>query len=173
MTKCAFYLRVSTSEQNMSNQLPALKAYAESKGYEVAAICQENESAWRSGHQRELSRLLQDCRSGRRRYDAILVWSLDRLSRLGPLAVLTLIDSLKRCGCRVISLKEPWTEVDGPLSDVMYSLVAWVARFESDRRSERTKEGLARALREGRTLGRPQGSKDKKRRRKRIARIYE
>jgi len=38
--------------------------------------------------------------------------------------------------------------------------------MESARRSERTRAGLERARAEGRTLGRPTGSKDKKRRKR-------
>jgi len=40
--------------------------------------------------------------------------------------------------------------------------------MESKRRSERTKAGLERAKREGKKLGRPEGSKDKKKRKARI-----
>ncbi|MFC1984791.1 recombinase family protein [Chloroflexota bacterium] len=76
------------------------------------------------------------------------------------------IISSKRCGCHVISLKEPWTETDGILSDILYSLVAWVAQYESLRRSERTIAGLARAKAQGKRLGRPPGSKDKRKRRR-------
>ena len=96
----------------------------------------------------------------------VLIWALDRLSRLGPLTILTLVDSFKRAGCKVVSLQEPWTEVDGPINDVLYSLIAWVAKYESDQRSERTKLGLARALKEGKKLGRPAGSKDKGKRKR-------
>jgi DNA invertase Pin-like site-specific DNA recombinase len=45
--------------------------------------------------------------------------------------------------------------------------------MESQRRSERTKAGLARVLAEGKKLGRPKGSGDrKKRRRRRIMSIH-
>ena len=89
----------------------------------------------------------------------------------GPLQVLTLIDTFKRLGCLVVSIKEPW--IDTPFSDVMYSLIAWVERYESERRSERTRAGLDRARREGKKLGRPLGSKDKrKRRRRRVPSYY-
>jgi len=71
------------------------------------------------------------------------------------------------------SVKEPFTEVPNGLDSVMYAMVAWVARYESERRSERTKAGLERVLRTGITkagkpttkLGRPVGSKDKSKRR--------
>jgi DNA invertase Pin-like site-specific DNA recombinase len=38
--------------------------------------------------------------------------------------------------------------------------------MESKRRSERTKAGLQRAISQGKTLGRPKGAKDKKKRRR-------
>ena len=44
--------------------------------------------------------------------------------------------------------------------------------FKSDRRSERTKAGLERVKSEGKTLGRPQGSKDSKKRRKKRPVVY-
>ncbi len=65
-----------------------------------------------------------------------------------------------------MSLKEPFTDLPNGLDSVMYSIVAWVAKFESQRRSERTKAGLVRAVAEGSKLGRPVGSKDKNGRRR-------
>jgi len=166
MARVAIYLRVSTGEQTVENQLPALDQWVADRGHELVAVYAENESAWRAGHQRELARLLSDIRSGRRKYDILLVWALDRLSRQGPLAVLSLIDNLRSCGCQVVSLKEPFTDLPNGLDSVMYAMVAWVARWESERRSERTKAGLERAVAEGKCLGRPLGSKDKNGRRR-------
>ncbi len=164
--KAALYLRVSTQEQSTDNQLPVLQAYAAGKGYEVAATYAENESAWRNGHQHELAKLLSDIRSGYRHYDILLVWSLDRLSRLGPLAVLTLIDNFKSLGVKVESCQEPFTALPYGFDSVIYSFLAWVARYESDRRSERTLAGLARVKASGVRLGRPPGSKDKDKRKR-------
>lgn len=164
--KVAAYLRVSTSDQTTDNQLPAIKAWCDSRGHELAEVYQENESAWRVGHQRELARLLSDLRSGKRKYDYLVVWSLDRLTRQGIASILGLVNTFKAHGCQVISIQESWTEQSGPMAELLYSITAWVAKFESDRRSERVKAGQARALREGKRLGRPKGSKDKRRRRK-------
>ena len=162
MTKVVIYLRVSTKEQTTDNQLPVLKKWATDRGYELVEVYSENESAWHSGHQRELARLFADlCR---RKADICLVWALDRLSRLGVAAILNLVDRFKRYGVRVISLQESWTEAPGDMADLLYAITGWVANFESKRRSERTKAGLARALSEGKRLGRPKGSKDKKKR---------
>ena len=103
----------------------------------------------------------------KRKFDVVLVWALDRLSREGPLAILTLVNRLKNCGVKVISYQEPWTEAPGELGDLLYALSGWVARMESQRRSERTKAGLARVKAQGKCLGRPSGSKDKRKRRSR------
>ena len=163
--KVIIYSRVSTGEQDTTNQTAALIDWAKRRGFEVAGIYQEEESAWKAGHQRELSRLLDY--ASKRRFDAVLVWALDRLSREGPLAILTLVNRLKICGVKVLSYQESWTEAPGELAELLYALTGWVARMESQRRSERTKAGLARVKAQGKRLGRPTGSKDRKKRRRR------
>ena len=162
--RVAAYLRVSSSEQNTDNQLPALEAYARSRGYEIIEVYRESESAWRDGHQRELSQLLHDCRSGRRRYDLVLVWALDRLSREGAAAILNMVNAFKSYGVRIVSYSEPWTEAPGEIGEILYAIAGWVARMESQRRSDRTKAGLERLRKNGKKLGRPPGAKDKRRR---------
>ena len=82
-------------------------------------------------------------------------------------ATLEVIERLGRYRVKVLSLQESWTEVEGPMQELLLSIVAWVAKMESNRRSERTKAGLARAVAEGKRLGRPAGSKDKKKRSRR------
>jgi len=139
----AIYLRVSTVEQSVKNQRPALEQLCKQRGWQVIEIYQENESAWKSGHQSELRRLTEDARQGR--FDTILVWALDRLTREGPLAILQLVDKFKQYGVKVISYQESWTEAAGDLADIFYAITGWVARMESQRRSERTKAGIARA----------------------------
>ena len=122
MLKVIIYLRVSTQEQTAENQLPALEKWVTDRGYELVKVYQENESAWRSGHQRELSRLLNDLRSGKHKVDICLVWALDRLSREGVAAILNLVDRFKRYGVRVISLQESWTEAPGDMADLLYAI---------------------------------------------------
>lgn len=164
--KCALYLRVSTQEQTTDNQRPQLEAYAKSREWEVVETYSENESAWKSGHQKELQRLQADIRDGRRKYDILLVWALDRLSREGAAAILNMVDSFKAYGVRVISYQESWTEAPGAIGEVLYAIAGWVAKMESQRHSQRTLAGLARVKSEGVVLGRPEGSKDKKPRRR-------
>jgi len=97
----------------------------------------------------------------------MLVWALDRLSREGAAAILNLVNRFKTYGVRVISYQESWTEAPGEIGEILYAIAGWVARMESERRSERTKAGLARAISQGKKLGRPKDSKDRVKRKRR------
>ena len=165
MGKVAVYLRVSTKEQSVENQLPQLEKWVADRGHKLTEVYSENESAWKSGHQRELAGLIQDAKRGR--FNIVLTWSLDRISRQGSLAILSLVHKLSTYGVRVVSLQESWTEAPGELAEILYAIAGWVAQMESQRRSERTKAGLVRVRASGVKLGRPLGARDKKRRKKR------
>ena len=165
MTGAAIWLRVSDPGQHTDNQLPDLLAWAERRGLEVVRVYQVQESAWRGAHQKQLTQVYKDARAGR--FKTLLVWALDRLSREGPLATLEIVHRLGQSGVQVWSYQEPWTEAGGELLDLLLAIAGWVARMESNRRSERTKAGLARAVAQGKRLGRPPGSKDKKKRSRR------
>jgi len=53
------------------------------------------------------------------------------------------------------------------MAELLHAITAWAANFESQRRSERAKAGLARAVSSGRRLGRSKGSKDRRKRQRR------
>lgn len=162
--KAAIWARVSTEDQDPQNQVDQLQAWAKLRGLEVVKVYRSQASGWRGAHLQELSEVYDDARLGR--FTILLTWSLDRLSRQGPLAVLQLVDRLGRYGVTVSSMQEPWVEGPGELRDLLLSLCAWVGRWESTRRSERTKAGLERVKAEGKRLGRPPGSKDSRKRRR-------
>ena len=163
--KAALWLRVSDQEQTTDNQLGPLMAYAEQRGLEVVETYDiSNVSAWRGQQEKFLADVLRGARMGR--FHVLLVWALDRLSREGPEAILRIVRKFAEVRCQVWSLQEPWTEVGGELRELLLAIAGWVARMESQRRSERTKAGIARARAEGKRIGRPPGSKDKRRRRK-------
>ena len=158
----AAYLRVSSSEQTTDNQLPAIEQWVKSHNGELVAIYSEAESAWKAGHQKELARLLDELRSGRRKYDTLVVWALDRLSRQGSAAILNLVNTFHAYGVKVISIHETWTELPGELGEVLFAIAGWVSRMESQRRSERVRAGIKRKIEEeGYKPGRQKGAKDK------------
>lgn len=152
--KVALYLRVSSDKQTVENQ-KVLYEFAKRRGWTIVKEYSEEDTAWKAGHQSELSGLLEDARKGK--CEAVLVWALDRLSREGSLAILQLIDRFKKYGVKVISYQEAWTEAPGELAELLYAIAGWVARMESQRRSERTKAGMARVKKFGSKSGKPIG----------------
>ena len=164
-TKVAIWLRASDPSQHPENQLPDLRSWAARRAMEIVKVYKLSESAWRGTHQKALTEVYQDARAGR--FQILLVWALDRLSREGVAATLEIIERLGRYRVKVLLLQESWTEAEGPMQELLLSIVAWVARMESNRRSERTKASLQRAVAEGKRLGRPPGSKDRRKRSRR------
>ena len=164
--KAALWVRTSGDDQSTDNQRTPLEDYAKRRGLEVVEIFDiSGVSAFQGQQEKYLSDVLRQARLGR--FRVLLVWALDRLSREGPEAILCIVRRFDEVGCQVWSLQEPWTEARGELRDLLLPIAGWVARMESDRRSERTKAGLARARAQGKSLGRPRGSKDKKKRSRR------
>jgi putative DNA-invertase from lambdoid prophage Rac len=151
MPKAALYLRVSTDEQDVTNQLPALERMAAARGYEIV----ERFSETMSGAKRArpaLDALVLGAK--RARYEVILVWAIDRLGR-NMSAIVETVTSLDRIGVAVVSHQEPWLDTQGMVRPLLLSVFAWVAQQERERLIDRTKAGVARARAEGKTLGRP------------------
>ena len=71
--KSCIYSRVSTSEQDTQNQTMVLTDWAKQRGFEIAKVYEEEELAWKTGHQRALAQLLNDARRGK--FTVVLVWS--------------------------------------------------------------------------------------------------
>jgi DNA invertase Pin-like site-specific DNA recombinase len=160
--KCAIYIRVSTDDQDYNNQLPSIRALVESKGWDIFKVYAENASAWKNGHQKEFKKLTQDAQNGE--FQKLVIWSIDRLTREGPLRLLQIFETLSSYGVMILSVQEPWTDIPSEFQDVMISFYGFMARFESQRRSARTKEGMLKAKGLGKRVGRPPGSKDTKKR---------
>jgi DNA invertase Pin-like site-specific DNA recombinase len=85
-------MRVSTSEQNASNQAPAIRKFAKAHGLEIVRQFRVNESAWNgggAGYRAAIEQALTDAHRGA--FQVLIVWSLDRLTRGGAEQALTLI----------------------------------------------------------------------------------
>ena len=165
--RIAAYLRVSTDEQTYENQLPAVLAYCETRGWPTPVVFAENESAFFQGHQKVLAGLLKELRAGKK-YDYLIVFALDRFTRGTIPQVFTLIDSFERLGCRLVSIKEDWIAGSGPMRDMFISVVSFASNYESFRNQQNTRAGIARKRKEnGGAWGRRPGQKDKKPRRRR------
>jgi len=144
------YVRVSTEDQTVENQLPDLTRLAEARGLKLAKVFSENVSAVK--HRPEYEAMLKLAHSGK--VGTIVIWALDRLHRSMVGAMQTVLE-LDRLGVRVISLKEPWLDTTSPVRPLLVAVFGWVAEQERARISDRTRCGLDRARRAGKKLGRP------------------
>jgi DNA invertase Pin-like site-specific DNA recombinase len=86
-----------------------------------------------------------------RKFDILVFWALDRLTREGTRATLNYLQRLESKGVGYVSYQEQWLDSTGPFKDVMISMFATLARQER----ERTIAGLKVARAKGRVLGRP------------------
>ena len=160
---CA-YLRVSTRHQDTENQMIALERWIAEGGHKLQAVYRENESAWRQGHQHELSRLIRELPN--RKVDTLWVWALDRLTRQGGPALAQTLATFHQRGIDVVSSQETWMEQEGLARDVLITVWGYMAKDYSERLSARVLAGLVKAKAKGTRLGRPPGSKDKGKRKR-------
>ena len=166
MTRALIYARCSTSEQDFTRQLEELRRAASDAGWVIKAELGSYVSG--SGNDSDLNTIRAG--ASRREFDVLMVWELSRLTRKGPGAVLALLTQLETWGVRVYSHVETWLNVDGPARELLISVFGWVAKWERDMISARTKSAMASRKALGVHLGRPKGSKDKKPRKKRAKR---
>ena len=157
MSRVAIYARVSTDEQSPLNQIGELRHWAEAQDYRVVEQYVDVVSGAR--RREHLDDLFDDAR--RRKFDVVAIWSLDRLTREGPLATLLYIHRLNAMGVKVYSHQEPYLDPRLPFYESIIALLADIAKWERERRSERIKIGLRRAVVQGKRLERPKGSKDR------------
>ena len=91
-----------------------------------------------------------------RRFDILLFWSLDRLTREGTLATLQYLERLTSYQVGYKSFTEPYLDSCGMFKDVVISLLATMAKQERVRIAERVRAGIERVRKQrNRNWGRP------------------
>jgi DNA invertase Pin-like site-specific DNA recombinase len=154
--KVALYARVSTKDgrQDTENQLIALREYCAKRGWEIVGEYVDHETG---GHSKRphFQRMFADARA--RKFDLVLFWSLDRLSREGVSATLNHLERLTAAGVNWRSYTEEYLDSCGLFRDAVLSILATIAKQERVRRSERATAAITRLRRQGQTehLGRP------------------
>ena len=170
-SRYGIWARVSADDQETGNQLAELRPWAARRGLEVAAeYLVGGASAWKGEHREQLAVALAGARLGK--FDVLLVWALDRLDREGVESTLGLLRRFHEARTPVWSLQEPWTGTADAHRRAAGRDLAWMARAELARHSERVKAGLARRKAEGNKIGRRAGFQDRRPRRRsgRVAR---
>lgn len=150
--KIALYLRVSTDKQETENQAVQLRDFAAKQEWQIVREYCDYESGSKSDRA-EFQRMFKD--ASQRKFDLVLFWALDRLSREGVYQTLQHLNRLESYGVGFRSFTEPYFDSCGVFKDAVIAIMATLAKQERVKRSERTRAGLARVKASGKILGRP------------------
>ena len=89
------------------------------------------------------------------RFECLLFWSLDRLTREGTFKTLQYLKQLGDSGVKFKSYTEQYIDSLGVFSEAIIGIIAAIAQQERVRQSDRVKAGLQRTKAQGVVLGRP------------------
>lgn len=149
--RVAIYARVSTlNGQNPETQLVELREYASRRGWQAAGEYVDAGVSGSKDSRPGLDRLM--AHAHQRRFDAILVWKLDRFGR-SLKHLVTAIAELEALGVVFVSLKDNW-DLSTPSGRLMFQIVGAMAEFERELIRERIKAGMRRRRLEGLRMGR-------------------
>ncbi len=154
-SRVAIYARVSTrprvhDKQDIENQLLQLRKFVEQKGWTLVGEYAERQSGADS-ERKYLQQMLADARQ--RKFDILLVWSLDRFSREGVLGTVKHLELLSNYGVAFVSYTEQYLDMTGPFRDAIIGILAAIAKQERDRHIERVRAGIERRKAKGLPVG--------------------
>lgn len=159
--KVAIYARVSTAEQTTETQLLPLRDYCQRNCYEIYEQYIDDGFSGKDDKRPAFERMLNDMRG--KKFECIVVWKIDRVGR-SLQHLLNFLAELRKRNVHFVSTTEQ-IDTSTPHGELIWNIMGAFAQFERSIIVSRTKAGLERAKKEGKTLGRPKGSKDLKLRR--------
>jgi DNA invertase Pin-like site-specific DNA recombinase len=156
--RVALYARVSTSNghQDPEMQLSELREYASRRGLSIHEEYVDQGVSGSKESRPALNRLMSDAQ--RCRFDAVLVWKIDRFGRSLKHLVNSLAD-LSAYGIAFISLRDN-LDLSTPSGRLMFQIIGAMAEFERALIQERVKAGIRNAKAKGRRIGRPRQEVD-------------
>lgn len=157
--KVAIYARVSSESQDYEMQLQELQALAERSGWEIVDVYAEKISGTKKTEDRpELKRMMKDARW--RRFQKVLVWSVDRLGR----SLKNLVDTLTELRDLKIDIfaQQQGIDTGTQMGAMMFSFISIFSEFETNLRKSRQQAGIIRAKAAGKTWGGRQPTSEEK-----------
>jgi DNA invertase Pin-like site-specific DNA recombinase len=152
------YIRISTDKQDLDKQRHLLLEYARKQHLFIDEFIEVEVSTRRDVGKRRIDELQSKLREG----DILLVAELSRLGR-EMLQVLNIINDLSIKGVTITFVRQPELSTTGSHGKLLLAIYSYFAEAEREFISMRVKQGLAAAKAKGVNLGRPKGSRNKKR----------
>lgn len=151
--RAVLYARVSTSHQNLSNQLLELRQTADRFGWKIVAELTDDGISGAKGRDQRpafdrLFKMIQ-----RREIDVVMSWSIDRLGR----SIQHLVSFMSEVQSTGIDLyiHQQAINTATPAGRMIFSIFSALGEYERELIRERINAGLARARAQGKKLGRP------------------
>lgn len=151
--RVALYARISTIDkgQDVELQLSELREFARMRGFEIVREYVDRGISGAKESRPELNELMQS--AGQRKFDAVLVWKLDRFAR----SVRHLVNALAEFDALKVSFISLRDNIDltTPAGRLMFHVIGAMAEFERSLIAERVRAGMKRAAAKGKRLGQP------------------
>ncbi len=147
----AIYARVSTDRQTVDMQIHELKEYVKRRGWNLYREFIDQGYSGSDTKRPAFQEMMNEAK--KRKFDVLLVWKLDRLSRSMKDLVMVL-NELGGLGIDFVSYDNN-LDTSTPTGKLVFHVIGAVAEFEKDIIKERVKAGLENAKRKGKKLGRP------------------
>ena len=144
------YARISTSAQDLTLQLDALKQAGCKKQY-IFTDQISGAKAERPG--------LAECMKELKKGDTLIIWRLDRLGR-SLRNLIDIVEQLQKRGVGFRSINDGGIDTTTASGEMIFNIFGTLAQFERRLIQERTQAGLTAARARGRKGGRPKISKD-------------
>ena len=127
--RAALYVRVSTDQQTVENQIAALAKVAEAREWQIAETFSDAGISGAKGRKDRpgLDALLKEAQRGK--FDVVMAWAIDRLGR-SLVDLLQTIESLKACGVDLY-LDQQSIDTTTPAGKLMLQMCGAFAEFEA------------------------------------------
>jgi DNA invertase Pin-like site-specific DNA recombinase len=135
-------------------QLAELREYCQRREFQIVAEYVDAGVSGSKESRPQLNKLMAAAQ--RRRFDAVLVWKLDRFGRSLKHLVNALAE-LESLGVAFISLRDN-LDLTTPSGRLMFQIIGAMAEFERSLIQERVKAGIVHARGNGRRWGRPKST---------------
>ncbi len=150
--RAVIYCRVSTKEQveegnSLVTQERACREYAQKHGYEIVETYIEQGESAKTVDRTELKKMMSFCSNKKNDIQAVVAYKIDRISRnTDDYSQIRM--NLKRYGVEIKSTSEFFES--SPAGRFMENIIANVAQFDNEVRTERCVGGMKGAVTEGR-----------------------
>ena len=153
--RVALYVRVSTDDQTVENQLRELQIWTQRCGHDVVRVFQDRGVSGAKGRDKRPGFDAMLKAAVRREFDMLAVWSSDRLGR-SLQHLIEVLQTIRDTGT-ALYIHTQALDTTTPSGRAMFGMLAVFGEFEREMIVARVNAGIARAITHGTKSGRPIG----------------